>query len=128
MRIVTAYRQNQNLMALKQIAEGLKATLLPEGWFYNGTSFVSMDGVRQQSHPELNTATEAFIRKHNELVRSEVRFGSEFLMTTEEASLDGSTLRNLAVCRTSNSHSRTRSFFRLGKSTCGEVCFVILSA
>ncbi|XP_069140768.1 dynein axonemal assembly factor 9-like [Argopecten irradians] len=41
---------------------------LPEGWFYNGTQFVSFDGQKQNTHPDLDKFIQQYVDQTNQEV------------------------------------------------------------
>ncbi|CAL1528733.1 unnamed protein product [Lymnaea stagnalis] len=51
---------------------------LPEGWYYNGSQFVSMDGERSFTHPNLDLFIQDYLKKKNkEIERYNQRTESE---------------------------------------------------
>ncbi|XP_060073283.1 dynein axonemal assembly factor 9-like [Ylistrum balloti] len=61
-------RKNVSREDVKQIHAKRHLDALPEGWFYNGTQFVSFDGEKQNTHPDLDM----FIRQYIEETNHEV--------------------------------------------------------
>ncbi|KAK3595301.1 hypothetical protein CHS0354_004450 [Potamilus streckersoni] len=52
---------------------------LPEGWFYNGTQYISFSGDKQDTHPSLEQFIEEYIQEKNNVIQ-------EYNRKNEEAS------------------------------------------
>ncbi|ESO97007.1 hypothetical protein LOTGIDRAFT_115481, partial [Lottia gigantea] len=40
-------------------------SILPEGWFYNGSQYISLDGEKTSTHPQLEKFLEEYIKEKN---------------------------------------------------------------
>lgn len=55
---------------LEHIEKLCRLRELPDGWFYNGTYFVSLDGEKRNTHPNLEQFIEAHLRQANERIEA----------------------------------------------------------
>ncbi|XP_033756590.1 uncharacterized protein C20orf194 homolog [Pecten maximus] len=58
-------RKNVSKEDVKKIHTRHHLEALPEGWFYNGTQFVSFDGEKQNTHPDLDKFIQQYIEETN---------------------------------------------------------------
>lgn len=58
-------RKDVTADVVKKIHKEHHLECLPEGWFYNGTQYVSFDGTKQDVHPNLETFINLYIEEKN---------------------------------------------------------------
>lgn len=58
-------RKDLSVKDIEKIHEKHHLDELPDGWFYNGSQFVSMTGERSQKHPSLDKFVQAYLDQKN---------------------------------------------------------------
>ncbi|GFR80483.1 hypothetical protein ElyMa_000582800 [Elysia marginata] len=71
-------RKDLTSKVIEKIHEKHHLDELPDGWFYNGSQFVSMTGERSQKHPSLEKFVQAYLdQKNAEIDRFNTRIESD---------------------------------------------------